>query len=82
MLWCDDQTIYTGITTDVERRFDEHMRSKKGAKYTRSKKPIRVVYVEQCKSRGDALAREAAIKKLPRTAKLALIRTDLTRYHN
>lgn len=69
---CADGTLYTGMTSDVSRRVAEHNRGK-GAKYTRSRRPVAVVYQELCPSRGAALRREAAIKRLTRREKLALI---------
>lgn len=71
MLRCEDDSLYTGIATDVERRFGEHS-SGRGAKYTRAHPPRAVVYREECADRGAALRRESAIKKLPRAKKLAL----------
>ncbi len=69
---CADKTLYTGITTDIERRFKEHSSGKGGA-YTRSKKVKKVLYTEQCKTRSEALKREAEIKGWRRDKKLALI---------
>lgn len=71
---CKDGTLYTGITTDVERRFKEHDLGKGGA-YTRSKKVRKVLYVEQLKTRSKALKREAQIKRLSRKQKLDLIQS-------
>lgn len=71
ILRCADGSLYTGVTTDVERRFAEH-RSGRGAKYTRSHPPRAVVYREECADKGAALRRESAIKKLPRAEKLKL----------
>ncbi len=72
LLECADTSIYTGIATDVERRFKEHQNGL-GAAYTRSRKPVRILYTEQVADRSAALKREAVIKKLPRTKKLELI---------
>ena len=71
-------TLYTGITTDVERRFKEHVAvfegvSKQGAKYFRGRKPQEVVYTEQFHSRSEASKREYAIKKMSAAAKRKLI---------
>ncbi|MEY4377020.1 MAG: hypothetical protein RJB26_1570 [Pseudomonadota bacterium] len=63
--------LYTGITTEPERRFREHA-SGKGARWFRGRVPRRFVYLEPCADRAAALRREAAIKRLPRAAKLAL----------
>lgn len=75
MLRCADGSLYTGVTTDVARRFAEH-RSGKGAKYTRSHPPEAVVYREECGEKGAALAREAAIKRLRRAEKLKLTQEE------
>lgn len=72
ILRCKDNTLYTGITTDVEKRLEAH-RSGKGAKYTRGRGPLELVYRETCGSHSEALRREAEIKKLPREEKLILI---------
>ena len=73
ILCCSDGTLYTGITTDLERRIDEHNHSTKGAKYTRNRRPVSLVYSETCKDKRAASKREYAIKKLTRTQKEALI---------
>ncbi|NOQ30648.1 MAG: NAD(P)H-dependent oxidoreductase [Helicobacteraceae bacterium] len=74
MLECNDKSLYTGITTDVQRRFKEHSSSDKGAKYTKVKRPLKLVYVEESSNRSIASKREYAIKKLPRKKKLELIK--------
>jgi putative endonuclease len=63
--------LYCGITDDVLRRLEAH-RSGKGAKYTRGRGPLELVYTEECESYSAALKREAAIKKLKRQEKLRL----------
>ena len=68
-----DSSLYTGITTDVERRFEEHMQGQKGAKYFNGRRPLGVVYHEDGHSRSSASRREAEIKKLSRREKRALI---------
>ena len=68
-----DDSLYTGVTTDVSRRFDEHCSGDKGARYFRGRKPQEVVYTETHPDRGSALRREAVIKKLTRVGKLELI---------
>ena len=73
ILECADGSLYTGITTDMTRRFEEH-KVGKGAAYTRSRCVLRIAYQEEQPDRSAATQREAAIKKLPRSAKLALIR--------
>ena len=72
ILRCGDNTLYTGITTDVEKRFEAHQ-SGKGAKYTRGRGPLELAYREECGTHSDALKREAQIKKLTREQKQALI---------
>ena len=72
ILRCKDGSLYTGITTDVEKRLEAH-RSGKGAKYTRGRGPLELVYREECGDHSDALRREAEIKRLPRDEKLKLI---------
>ena len=72
ILRCGDGSLYTGISTDVQRRLAEH-RSGKGAKYTRSRGPLELVYQEECPDKSAALKRELEIKALPRAEKLKLI---------
>ncbi|PLY10600.1 MAG: endonuclease [Sulfurimonas sp.] len=74
MLRCSDGTLYTGITTDLARRVEEHNSSLKGAKYTRSRRPVALVYTEFCEDKSSAAIRELEIKKLPRAKKLELIK--------
>lgn len=73
ILECSDQTLYTGITTDVDKRLEEHNTSDKGAKYTKARRPVRLLYSESSPDRSTASKREYAIKKLTRTEKLKLI---------
>lgn len=72
ILLCKDDTLYTGYTTDVDNRLQVH-ESGKGAKYTRGRGPLKLVYVEQLHSKSEALQQEIKIKKLSRKEKLALI---------
>lgn len=73
ILRCADGTLYTGITTDLPRRIAEHNGSSAlGARYTRSRRPVELVYVESAASRAAAARRETAIKRLDRARKLAL----------
>jgi len=72
VLRCADGSLYTGITNDLPRRLAAH-RAGTASRYTRARGPVRVVHREPAPDRGAALRREAAIKRLPRTAKLALI---------
>lgn len=74
MLHCGDGTLYTGSTNRIEARLQAH-RSGKGAKYTRSRGPLELVYLESAADRSAALRREAAIKRLPRAKKLELAAT-------
>lgn len=76
ILKCADGTLYTGVTIDVVRRVTEHNGeggAGKGAKYTKARRPVRVVYHELYPDRSSAGIREAAIKKLSRPEKQALI---------
>ena len=68
ILRCGDGTLYTGITTDVQRRLADH-RAGKGAKYTRGRTPLELVYEENCGTHSDALKRELAVKALSRAEK-------------
>lgn len=70
---CQDKTLYTGVTTDVTRRIDEHNGSAKGARYTRARRPVELVWSEAQLDRSGALKREAAIKKMSRVQKERLI---------
>lgn len=69
---CADNTLYTGYTTDINRRAKEHNQGL-GAKYTAHRRPVVIVYTEKCKSQSAAKSREYAIKKLTREAKQNLI---------
>ena len=74
MVMCADNTLYTGIATDLERRIEEHNSSEKGAKYTRVRRPVTLVYQEEYPDRSAASKREYAIKKtMTRKEKLQLI---------
>lgn len=74
ILQCKDGTLYTGITTDVKRRFVEHKAGKGGA-YTRSHIPVKIVYKEKKKNRSTASKREYEIKSFSRMQKMQLIKT-------
>lgn len=69
---CADGTLYTGITTDIARREQEHNSEKNGARYTRSRRPVVLVYSEEVENRSEASKREHAIKKLPLVGKMEL----------
>ena len=75
MLRCRDDSLYTGITNDVPRRLAAHAAGK-GAAYTRSRRPVRLVYREPAQDKSAALRREAALKRLPRLQKWALVRAS------
>ncbi|MSR77512.1 MAG: GIY-YIG nuclease family protein [Candidatus Omnitrophica bacterium] len=72
MLECKNKALYTGITTDPQRRFKEHQN--KSAHYTSYNPPLKIVYTEKCLTRSEALKRESKIKRLTRSKKLELIR--------
>jgi len=74
ILKCKDGSLYTGITTDVKRRFAEH-RAGTGGHYAHSRGVVKVLYTEKSKNRSMALKREALIKKMKRVDKLHLIKT-------
>ena len=78
ILRCADGSLYTGITTDVERRLEEH-RGGKGAKYTRGRGPLELVYTEECGTHSLALKRELAIKAMKTTRKNDLIKSYKSR---
>lgn len=75
MLECSDGSLYTGWTTDLEARVATH-NSGEGAKYTRSRRPVKLVYFEELPDKSSALKREAAIKKLTRAKKIELTKKD------
>lgn len=75
ILRCADDTLYTGITTDLERRLHEHNHETLGARYTRARRPLILVYSEQAQNRSAASKREYAIKKLSRQQKEKLLLT-------
>ncbi|ORU00135.1 putative endonuclease [Anaerovibrio sp. JC8] len=72
ILECADGTLYTGYTTDMEKRLACH-NSGKGSKYTRGRLPVKVVYLEECPDKEAAMSREWHIKKMSRDQKLQLI---------
>jgi len=77
ILLCSDNSLYTGITTDMERRFREHAAGR-GAKYFRGRQPLRVIYLEQGHDRSSATRREAQIKAMTRGEKALLIKSYCT----
>lgn len=74
ILECSDGSLYTGYTVNLEKRLREHNSGKRGAKYTRSRRPCKLVYFEEYQTRQEAMRREVAIKKLSRKEKLDLIK--------
>ncbi len=78
MLCCRDGSLYTGATNDLGGRLERHSAGT-GARYTRSRLPVRLVYEERAKDRPTALRREAALKRLTRAAKLTIIATQRAR---
>ena len=71
---CADNSLYTGVTTDLERRLNEHNSTMLGAKYTKARRPIAFIHTEAYPNRSLAQKREAAIKKLTREGKLLLLK--------
>ncbi len=79
IILCTDNSLYTGITNDIERRMQQHAASR-GAKYFRGRKPQQLVYLENDHTRSSASKREAAIKKLKRPEKEALIASAMNEF--
>jgi len=75
ILHCQDKTLYTGYTTDIKRRLLDHNEGMRGARYTKTRRPVKLVYAKRFRTRSAAMKREAEIKKLSRTQKLKLIQT-------
>ena len=73
ILECNDGSLYTGITTNIAKRLDEHNTKNTGAKYTKVRRPVKLVYQEVSENRSTASKREYAIKKFTRLKKLQLI---------
>ncbi len=73
ILRCRDGSLYTGITTDPERRLAEHNSGRGAARYTRARRPVQMIYTEPAADRAAASRREAAIKRLSRAEKLRLV---------
>lgn len=73
ILLCNDMSLYTGITNNLERRFKQHNgQIKGGAKYTRSKRPVSLLYTEKFETKSDAMKREYEIKKLKKDKKILI----------
>ncbi|MCK5590331.1 MAG: GIY-YIG nuclease family protein [Candidatus Pacebacteria bacterium] len=77
ILKCADETLYTGITVDLERRIEEHNSSKLGAKYTRARRPVKLVYSKKFRNRSIASKEEVKIKALTRKEKKEMIKAGL-----
>lgn len=75
ILRCADKTLYTGITVNLKRRIKEHNHSKLGAKYTRARRPVELVYSKKFRNRSKAQKEESRIKNLSREEKLELVRS-------
>lgn len=75
MIMCSDQSIYTGITTDIKRRFLQH-KNKKGAKYFYGRTPEKIVYIEEGYNRSTASQREYELKQYSRLKKLSIIKSQ------
>ena len=71
---CADRTLYTGVTTDIQRRLHEHNTSSLGAKYTRARRPVRLVYTKKFRTRSNAQKAEARLKRMTRAEKLKLLK--------
>jgi putative endonuclease len=78
MLQCADGTFYTGITTDLQRRLKEHNAAKTGAKYTRVRRPVDLVFQQEVADRSSAAKYEYQIKQLSRSEKLKLIKQNVS----
>lgn len=77
ILECSDNTFYTGITTNLERRVKEHNTSKIGAKYTKVRRPVKLIYSKEFNNRSEASVEEARIKKLSRIEKINFLKNKL-----
>jgi len=77
ILECNDKTLYTGITKDIKKRLDEHNTKDSGAKYTKARRPVKLLYHETALNRSIASKRKYEIKKLSRAKKILLIKNKL-----
>jgi len=73
---CSDESLYTGITNNIDRRLTEHNSSKKGAKYTRSRRPVKLIFATPVNSRSAALKLEHKIKSLRKSEKIAYLKKE------
>ena len=76
MVRCSDGTLYTGITKDLEKRIEAHNSGKDGARYTRSRRPVKLVYSEEVDSKSTAAKLEYKIKKMTRAKKMEMINSE------
>lgn len=79
IIQCSDNTLYTGITTDLDRRIKEHNSSKLGAKYTKVRRPVKLVFSKEFENRSEASKEESRIKKLSRSEKFELFHSQKTK---
>ena len=77
ILKCSDDTFYTGVTTDIDRRLDEHNNSSKGAKYTKARRPVTLAYCKKVGDRSEAQKEEYRVRKLSRDEKISLVENFL-----
>ena len=77
VVMCCDDTLYAGVTTDIKRRLHEHNGTRRGAKYTRVRRPVRLVHKESFPSRSSAQKAECSFKKLTRKQKESIIREEV-----
>ncbi|NHJ48153.1 MAG: GIY-YIG nuclease family protein [Asgard group archaeon] len=82
MVICADRTIYTGYTTNLLKRVEQHNKGNQGARYTRTRRPVKLAYVEIFASQKDAMKREIAIKKLSKIQKQSLIEKYRKKQYN
>ena len=75
---CSDGTLYTGVTTDLDRRLHEHNVTKRGAKYTRTRRPVELVWSKEFKNRSEAQSAEYGFKKLLHKDKLEIIKANVS----
>jgi putative endonuclease len=79
---CSDGTYYTGITTDIERRLREHNETRAGARYTRARRPVKLVYRESAASRSEAARRESRVRRIPAAEKREMAAASASRKTN
>ena len=77
MVRCNDGTLYTGITNNLDKRVEAHNSGKDGARYTRSRRPVKLVYSEQVESKSAAAKLEYQFKRLPRSKKKELVKSSV-----